>query len=128
VFNEIVTKYNETYEFHHFRRRFSRNIASYKTLIQKEDINTLIFVVLSKYFTTIKYKYLEFIEQTDYSLIKIPSTHVTEKEDNFDIEIERLINENKEHYRYIHYMYMNYLLQPLFKKKALTLIDYDEEV
>jgi hypothetical protein len=53
---------------------------------------------------------------------------VTEKEDNFDIEIEGLINENKEHYRYIHYMYMNYLLQPLFKKKALTLIDYDEEV
>jgi hypothetical protein len=97
-------------------------------LIQKEDINTLIFVVLSKYFKTIKFKYLEFIEHTDYSLIKIPSTHVTEKEDNFDIEIEGLINENKEHYRYIHYMYMNYLLQPLFKKKALRLIDYDEEV
>ena len=128
LFNEIATKYNESYEFQHFRRRFSRNIPSYKTLIQKEDINTLIFVVLSKYFKTIKFKYLEFIEQTDYSLIKIPSTHVTEKEDNFDIEIEGLINENKEHYRYIHYMYMNYLLQPLFKKKALRLIDYDEEV
>ena len=38
-----------------------------------------------------------------------------------------LDNENKEHYRYIHYMYMNYLLQPLFKKKALSLIDYEEE-
>jgi hypothetical protein len=82
---------------------------------------------LSKYFTNVKFKYLEFIEQTDYTLIKVPSTQVTEKEDKFDIDIEKVLKKSKGHYTYLHYMYMNYLLQPLFKNKALSIIDYDDD-
>ena len=127
LFNEIASKFDESIEFHHFRRQFSRIMPSYKNLIETEDINKIVYIVLSKYFTNVKFRYLEFIEQTDYTLIKVPSTQVTEKEDKFDIDIEKVLKKSKGHYTYLHYMYMNYLLQPLFKNKALSIIDYDDE-